>query len=1037
MDTNTHQFYAPGDSKVAARLPQRLRRSAIAGILLTSLLIGSIATVLLYRANIERLHEELRTHLQLTTNALESEVARLANNVAQITSRTRIRQELARYNDYIVDQQQLIDYTTPKLQDVLLFTPEIKAISRLSNDGKVLVEVGPKIDPKNWPPILQQPQLPGQVFRAQGSPQLVVGAPILDRGGNQLGIDLVQFDVRPIEQLLANFAADHPGRIELVPLFPATESAQSFLELGELPPGLDSPHSVSDGQPLSAGQMLPRVSHFEDALVSTQRIRNTSWLVRHTTSPSLVYLPARRHAGYLALVFVALTLAALLVTYFLMRRVEARIQLDRHSLIRLSRRNRHLLNRARESESQLQAIIDNAPAVIYVKNLDGSYRLVNSAFEKVTGIKREQIIGRTDHDIFPKQAADLFRGNDLQVINASGPMTIDEQLLQYDGDHDYLSVKFPLLGENGQAYLLCGISTDITQRKQHERKLRQLAAVFENSADAIMVTDEHARIININPAFSSILGYRLNEVSGRDISMLKAQRRDAQAFDSMWQEVRERGAWRGEIWSQSKAGRIVPAVVSVTCLRDEQRQVSNYIALFSDLSAIKDSEQQLIQMAHHDALTGLPNRLWFRANLERAITQAKRKGQRLGLIFVDLDQFKNVNDSLGHETGDQMLIDVAHLLREAAREGDTVARIGGDEFVLLLEDITDKSAPELVVSNILQALDRPFEVSQHSIRLTASLGVSLYPEHGEDSSLLMRNADAAMYSAKAEGRNTWRFYAAHLTDQAFEHLQMQTWLREALANNEIHLEYQPQIDLRDGSLQGLEALARWTRPDGTRIPPDRFILLAEGSDLIHPLGRLILEQACRQAREWIDLGVNFGRLAINISGRQLQAGNLIEILDELLHRYGLPEHYLELELTETFLMCEMRGAIDRLHQLRARGFSLTIDDFGTGYSSLAYLKALPVQRLKIDRSFICDIPADSNDKAITSSVVALGRSMQLEVLGEGIETHAQLEFLRAEGCALGQGYLFSRPMKADATTRYLREFSITAGVAERESSEVL
>jgi diguanylate cyclase (GGDEF)-like protein/PAS domain S-box-containing protein len=748
-------------------------------------------------------------------------------------------------------------------------------------------------------------------------------------------------------------------------------------------------------------------------LLVHRRIAETPWVLVFLSSSDAFYAPARRQASYVLLAFFGLTLIGIAITHLVMKPAAGGILVGTRALYDLLGRNRDLLKRARESESLLQSIIDNAPAVIYAKNLDGTYRLVNSAYEQSTGLSRKQITGRTDEELFPPELAQRFRASDLQVIEAGRALEVDERVPLEDGVHDFLSIRFPLANDARETYGVCGISTDITERKHREREQRLLAAVFESSEEAILITDAAARIVDVNPAFTRIMGFTREESIGRDPRLLNSGLQDRHFYDLMWQALSTQGSWRAEMCNKRKDGSLIPMLASITCLRDEQHEVSNYVAVYSDISAIKESEERLGHLAHHDALTDLPNRMMLDVRMEHAIERARRSGKQLGVIFLDLDHFKNVNDSLGHNAGDALLVEVAKLLRGAIRNSDTVARISGDEFVLLLEDIGHPDAVIRVLEKILQALDRPFMVSGQSIRVTASLGVSLFPNDGKDGNLLMRNADAAMYLAKSEGRNTYNFYTEELTRQAFERMQLESWLRGALDNEEFSLHYQPQVDLRTGAPCGLEALLRWTRADGTTIPPDRFIPVAEGSDLILPLGKWILHNACRQARRWLDQGLEFGKIAINVSGKQVSAGNLVSVLDEILQETALPSRYLELELTETFVMGEPHGAIDTLRQLRERGVTLTVDDFGTGYSSLAYLKSLPIQRLKIDRSFIRDIPADPNDMAITRAVIALGKSLQLEVVGEGIETESQLDFLRAEGCHLGQGYLYSRPLPAD------------------------
>ena len=1003
------------DPRHTARLQHRLRLGAVLGILLTSILVGGLSSVLLYRAHTQFLSKELLFNMELVSAALQSELARLQNNVVQITSRTRIRQELEKYNRGELDREALNKFTHPKLQDVLRRAPDIKGISRLNLQGEVLVEVGEAIDPAHWPSHYQDDSpAQGPVFEVGSQPYLVISAPIRNRSGEKVGIDLAKFDVARLDGIVAGFLDRHEGsgRVQINAL--AGRQAQTYLAHGEQLSLAKEKLYEETAEVLSEGpdEGLHKDNE-EGLLIVRSRIAGTPWGFLFLSESDAFFAPARNQAIFVMFAFLGLTLVGIFITHLVIHPVAGRILVGTQTLYELLGRNRKLLTRARESEAQLQAIIDNAPAVIYAKNLDGSYRLINSAYEKATGLSREQVTGHTDHELFSPQLADRYRENDQRVLELDHAVESDEKAQHADGLHDYLSIRFPLKDDTQQTFGTCGISTDITDRKRREHELRRLAAVFANTGEAIIMTDGDGTIIDVNPAFTRIMGYRREEAIGNKPNILKSGRHDPHFYELMWQALHSKGAWRGEIWNQRKGGNPIPTLLSITRIDDENAQAANYVAVYSDISAIKQSEERLGHLAHHDALTDLPNRVLLDIHMEQAIARARRSNRQLGVIFLDLDHFKNVNDSLGHKAGDELLVEVSKLLRGAIRSADTVARISGDEFVMLMEDVQTPEAIIQVVEKILHAMDRPFLVSGQSIRVTASLGVSLFPDDGENGSMLMRNADAAMYLAKSEGRNTYNFYTEELTRQAFERMQMESWLREALENDEFTLHYQPQMDLRDGSLRGLEALLRWTRTDGTVIPPDRFIPIAEDSDLIHPLGRWILHHACRQASQWLDQDLDFGNIAINISGKQVSAGNLVQLLDEVLDETGLPPQHLELELTESFVMGEPRGTVATLAQLRERGITLTVDDFGTGYSSLGYLKSLPIQRLKIDRSFIRDIPEDSNDMAITRAVIGLGDSLQLEIVGEGIETRTQLDFLRNEGCHLGQGYLYSRPLPAE------------------------
>ncbi|MDZ7748987.1 MAG: PAS domain S-box protein [Halofilum sp. (in: g-proteobacteria)] len=560
-----------------------------------------------------------------------------------------------------------------------------------------------------------------------------------------------------------------------------------------------------------------------------------------------------------------------------------------------------------------------------------------------------------------------------------------------------------------QGRVLYSIIHDVTDRVEAERRLREAAAVFANTADGVFVTDVEGTVRDVNRAFTTITGFGRAEVVGANPRMWKSQHHDSEYYRAMWRALSEHGQWRGEIWNRRRDGSSYPAWLSVSRVLDEEGMVSGYVAVFSDISTVKDAEARLDHLAHHDPLTDFPNRLLLNHRLEHAIQRAPRSNNVLALVFIDLDRFKHVNDSLGHTQGDALLRQAAQRLSSCIRGEDTVARIGGDEFTLLLETVNGRDGCRVVTEKVIERFAAPFDVGGHEVHVTPSLGIALYPDNGTEADTLLRNADAAMYQAKREGGDTYAFYTQALTARAFERVRLETSLRRVLERGELALHYQPQLDMRTGALVGAEALLRWEHPEMGVIGPDRFIPVAEETGMIVPIGAWVLNEACRAARAWLDAGVGLEHVAVNVAGPQIRRGDLVSAVRQALEQSGLPAERLELEVTEGFIMEQAERSLDVLHDLRALGVRLAIDDFGTGYSSLAYLKRLPIDVLKIDQSFVRDLPDDGNAVGICRAVIALACNLDLEVIAEGVETAAQRDFLLAGGCHRAQGYLFGRP----------------------------
>ncbi len=586
-----------------------------------------------------------------------------------------------------------------------------------------------------------------------------------------------------------------------------------------------------------------------------------------------------------------------------------------------------------------------------------------------------------------------------------------------DGSTFTAEVTLSVIDLAGRQAIYCAWR-DISDRKRAEDALRLYAKVFENSGEAILITDRSNRIIAVNQALERDSGYCPEELLGKDPRVLSAHKTPRETYQLMWAALRESGYWQGELWDLRKDGMIYPKWAAISAIHDAKGELTNYIASFTDISERKAAEARIDHLAHHDALTGLFNRYSLENRLAQSLLAARRENQQLAVIFIDLDRFKVINDTLGHHVGDLLLIEVANRLSECVRESDIVARLGGDEFVVTLTSLANDMDAALVAKKIVATLGDTYEIDGKQLHTTPSVGISLFPANGEDVDTLMKNADTAMYHAKEKGRNNFQFFSPAMTAAATERLELERDLRSALANSEFELHYQPQVCATQNLVRGVEALIRWRHPERGLIPPLKFIPIAEETGVIEAIGTWVLNEACRQMAAWRQAGFDLQHVAVNLSAHQLRSPDLVSQVQAAIAHFGLSPGELELEITESVAMEDPERAIGQLRALRDSGVELAIDDFGTGYSSLAYLKMLPIHTLKLDRAFVRDIESDENDAAISAATLALARNLGLRVVAEGVETEAQRDFLSSHACNLLQGYLFGKPEPADVLSAH-------------------
>lgn len=676
---------------------------------------------------------------------------------------------------------------------------------------------------------------------------------------------------------------------------------------------------------------------------------------------------------------------------------------------------KHAEEALQESETHYRRLFEANPHPMWIVDSETCrFLAVNDAAVAHYGYSRKEFLGMSINDIRPE--------GEMPPLSAdgSGDCAGMDQRLTHHRCRDGRLIEVEINAHNidfGNRKARVVLVHDVTEKRRAEERMRLDAAALRSTRDAILITDRAPRIISVNPAFTEITGYGETDVLGEHPSLLSSSRNDEGVFEAIWTTLLQSNHWQGEIWGRRKDGEMFPGWLSISAVHNAAGEPTHFVGAISDLTKLRKSEERLRYLADYDALTDLPKRQVLETVLQHALERARRDKGRLALVFLDLDRFKTVNESFGHKVGDDLLISVVRRLRNRIRKEDTLARLMGDGFALILEGIEDQSDVEVAVRDLLAALDAPFVLPKGQlVYLRASIGISLFPQDGETTQDLLRGAEAAVNLAKERGGAQFCYGNAELNTQARRRLELQSELGQALEREEFLLYFQPKVDLRDGRIVGAEALLRWNRPGKGLVPPQQFIPIAEKTGMIVPLGAWVLENACRHMRRWRDAGLGEIRIAVNVSARQFRSGQLEELVAATLKNQEVDPQCLMLELTESMLMDEPEEAITRIAALRRIGVRISLDDFGTGYSSLGYLSRFPIDQLKIDRSFITDIVTDPNAATIATSIIALAHRMQLRVVAEGVETEAQLGYLRQNGCDEMQGFYFSKPVPAEKFT---------------------
>ena len=709
--------------------------------------------------------------------------------------------------------------------------------------------------------------------------------------------------------------------------------------------------------------------------------------------------------------YIQIYLLALLIVSIMLLRLRKVELINQQVSLKLQQTEmlRDAESRALSAELESRLLIESSLNGIMTVDKVGYIVMVNPAIERIFQYKKDELLNKPLRTIIPEIEtifARLFQRDNIT------PIPVLMQGIASDGSTVPLEITLSSYPGQSDTKIVITVA-DISERLEVEQNNRLMTEVFENTVEGILITDRDFNIVKVNQAFTDITGFEPQQVLGKNPNKLQPGQLDGDNYLDVWENVKSSGYWKGERWNRKKNGEMYPESLTLSQIKNDQGELLYYIAIFSDISEIKQSQHQVNHLANHDPLTDLPNRQLITETIRQTIKLGQRHDNKFAVMLIDLDLFKGINDTYGLIFGDKLLKQVTKSIRSSIRNEDTLARIGGDEFLLLQEDVEEITDAITMAEKILNSFRNPFRIDNIEVRMSASIGISIYPDDGESAEILIKNADTTMHLAKDEGRNNFQFYTKSLTEKARANHRLEHEMRKALDNGEFFAHFQPQVDITTQQLIGLEVLARWDHREMGLIPPAKFIPVAERCGLIIALGESMLVSACQQGKAWLDKGFDFGCISVNVSGAQLKNGTLVDVISHILDETGLPSQYLELEITESYIMEQFCSAIEQLEALRQLGITLSIDDFGTGHSSLSQLKRLPVTKLKIDQSFIRDIPEDLDDIAITEAIIAMSRALKLTTIAEGVEKEEQAEFLIRHGCKLAQGYFYSRPITAD------------------------
>lgn len=670
---------------------------------------------------------------------------------------------------------------------------------------------------------------------------------------------------------------------------------------------------------------------------------------------------------------------------------------------------RRIENDLQKSKETVEALFNATTDLAFLIDTSGELLAFNQPFTQALHKSPSQLKGKDFRSFFPEDLSDLEDQHFQEVVQSGRATRFEGKLFEQILDHTF----YPLADDDGNVDVVAVFARDVTEKRHAEERMNLAAKVIESSNEAVMVTDVNGAIVDVNSAMEKLTGYSRDELLGQNPSMMKSGRHPPEFYGQMWQDLLTKGHWRGEVWDRRKDGVIYPKLLSISVVKNNEGEVSHYVGIFADITSLKETEARLQQLAHFDPLTGLPNRLLFLDRFRQALAESDRNQRLVALLSIDLDGFKNVNDTLGHKAGDELLDAVGKRIALCVRKMDTVARVGGDEFTVVIPETSDTHAAAVVGRKIIHTMAQPFRLSGREVSISASVGITMSPADGTDIERLLRNADIALYHAKESGRNNFKFFSERMNKEVLERLELEAELRDAIARNEFLLYYQPRLTCSTNKVTGVEALLRWNHPRHGLTRPLRFLSIAEETSLIVPIGEWVVRSACNQAREWHNMGLPPVPVAVNISAPELARADFVQTIARVVEEAGLDPKFLELEVPEIVAMQDSDSNTEVFRQLKSLGIRCALDGFGAGYSSLGYLQRLPIEMLKSDASFVANVESNPGDQAVVSATIAVAHDLNMKVTATGVETAGQLQFLQERGCDEWQGHHFCEPGTAE------------------------